>query len=661
MAKKERFGKFVLLEELGTSGLGAEYRAAKLGSAGALERILLLVRLAPALSANAAFTAALLEQTKAASLLHGPNILKLSAIGRVDASYYIAYEYLEGRSLKAALARSRRDGFPFTPDLALAITSKICATLEYAHGKTDAHGPHVHGLLTPDAVLLAYDGEVKLRGFGVAAAGALKSGAVTAEERGYLAPEQMAGAEIGARADLHAVGALLYEMLTGQAPDSAAAAEGLSARVAEIVGRAKGGAAPYKDMAELRKAVDALLYSGPYNTTAFNVAFFMHSLFREEIDRDARTLAEERAASYAEYVTEEPSKPAVAAQRPAPVAPVAPVPAPAPRPREPLPAMDMEPIPATPAPAAHPPPVRHAPVSAPPLALRPPARGGPPVALIAAGLTAVLLGGAGWYYVAGPGARPAAPPPTTLSADTLAAQARVRELEAKLQRFEQEKAEAEARAAEEAKQKLEAQAAAKGQAVDPAALKRAQDDARRRAQQEQERKQQEEKRRLEEEQRATEARLAEERRRAEAAAAALVTPPPTTAPPPPSTTLAAATPPPTTAPPAPVAVAAVAVRAGSLVNINDVGVIPPVPLVTPQLAYPAFARQQRAEGTVELSVLIDEKGSVLDARLVKGAPGIGLNQAAIDNARRRRYRPATKDGVPVRVYMPLLVKFELPQ
>jgi TonB family protein len=110
-----------------------------------------------------------------------------------------------------------------------------------------------------------------------------------------------------------------------------------------------------------------------------------------------------------------------------------------------------------------------------------------------------------------------------------------------------------------------------------------------------------------------------------------------------------------------VAVAAVAVRAGSLVNINDVGVIPPVPLVTPQLAYPAFARQQRAEGTVELSVLIDEKGSVLDARLVKGAPGIGLNQAAIDNARRRRYRPATKDGVPVRVYMPLLVKFELPQ
>ena len=96
-------------------------------------------------------------------------------------------------------------------------------------------------------------------------------------------------------------------------------------------------------------------------------------------------------------------------------------------------------------------------------------------------------------------------------------------------------------------------------------------------------------------------------------------------------------------------------------NINDLGVIPPQPLGIVPLVYPALARQQRAEGIVELSVLIDEKGNVIEARLVKGAPGIGLNQAAIEHAKRKRYRPATKDGVPVKLWMSLLVKFELPR
>jgi len=691
MAKKERFGKFVLLEELDSSGLGTDYRAAKLGPAGALERIVLLLRLPPALSGLGSFTSALLEQTKTASTLHGPNLLKLIAIGRVESTYYIAYEFVEGRSLKAALERSRRDGFPFTPDHALAIASKVCATLEYAHGRKDAHGPHVHGLLTPDAVLITYEGEIKLRGFGVAAAGALKSGVVTTEDRRYLAPEQLAGADIGARADIHAAGALLFEMLTGQPPSDTARvatarlastgeSEPLPPPLAEILSRSLGGASPYREIAEMRQAVDALLYSGRYNSTAFNVAFFMHSLFREEIDRDARTVAEERAASYAEYAVEEPPRPAVPAQPPAPpppVAPSAPIPAstepapppvqqpsppraepPAPKPREPVPAFGIEaapPVTSVPRPAS--------PVAAP---ARPAPRGrsSAPAGVIAAGaLLVALVAAAGWYLLAGPGSRPVVPPPTTLSAEMLAAQARVRELEGKLQRFEQEKADAEAKAAEEAKQKVEAQAAAKGQAVDPAALKRAQDAARLRSQQESDRKQQEERQRLEAEQRATEARLLEERRRAAeaAAAAAAAAPAPTTLAAAPPTTLPPATPPPTTAPPAPVAPVPAAVKPGSLVNVNDLGVIPPVLTGSVPLVYPELALRQRVTGNVELSVLIDEKGSVLEARVVKGANGIGLNQAAIDNVKRRRYRPATKDGVPVKVNLPVIVKFELPR
>jgi len=734
MAKKERFGKFVLLEELGSSGLGSEYRAAKLAAGGALERLVLLIRLAPALSAKNTFTAALLEQTKSASLLHGPNILKLTAIGRVESAYYVAYEHLEGRSLKAVLERSRDEGLPFAPDHALAIASKVCAALEYAHGKKDAHGQHVHGLVTSDAVVITHDGEVKLRGFGTWAAGALGAAAIASDERGYLAPEQVKSGVARVETDVHGAGALLFEMLTGQPLAADAAEADPAARVkqarmaaggdeplppplAEILLRAlaREPASRFREMGEMRKAVDLLLYSGEFNPTTFNLAFFMHSLFREEIERDAARVAEERAASYAEYWVEDAARPLPpAVPRPAPAPPAttqpAAVAAPGPalpivaahadplsRPREPFPAMDMEgpplasassarhatvsPVPPKAEPSSKPPrepfpamdmegpsptsasSPRHASVSSHPPKTEP-KRSPPP--LLAIAVVLVIVGGAAaWYFLAGPGARPALPPPTTLSAETIAAQTRVRELEEKLQRFEQEKAQAEAKAAEEAKQKLEAQAKAKGQAVDPAALRKAQDDARLRAQREQDRKQLEEKRLLEEEQRAAEARLAEERRRA-AAAAAAAAPPPTLAAAP-ATTLPPATPlptaaPPTTLPAAPAsATPSAALRPGALVNLADVGVIPPTLERSAPLVYPQIALQQRAVGTVELSVLIDEKGNVGETRIVRGAPGIGLNQAAIDNVRHRKYRPATKDGVPVKVYLSVIVKFEIPR
>ena len=327
MAKKERFGKFVLLEELGSSGLGTEHRAAKLAAGGVLERLVLLIRLAPALSANDAFTGALLEQAKAASLLHGPNILKLIAIGRVERAYYLAYEHVEGKSLNALMQRSRRDALPLTPDHALVIASKVCSALDYAHGKQGQLGRHVHGCLTPAAVLVTHDGEVKLRGFGVWAAGAVEAGAVAADEQRYLAPEQVKDRAADAQSDVFGVGALLFEMLTGQpladgdpAPHVKRArlgggvlGEALPQPLAEILIRALAGpaGARFPEMAELHQAIDAVLYSGEFNPTTFNLAFFMHSLFRQDIEQEARSLAEERAASYAEYWADEAPRPEI--------------------------------------------------------------------------------------------------------------------------------------------------------------------------------------------------------------------------------------------------------------------------------------------------------------------------------------------------------------
>jgi TonB family protein len=700
MAKKERFGKFVLLDEVDTSGLGTEHRAAKLGPTG-LEKIVDVLRVKAGVSGNGDAAKVLMDQVKVAAQLQNPNIVKILGIGKVETAYYISYEFLEGKSLKAIFARCRQDGFPFSVDHALLIASKICTALEYAHArKADGGARYFHGLVNPGSVLVTYEGEVRVRGFGYWPARIREAGGLSDDEALYLAPEQAAGGAADTRSDTFAVGAILYETLTGQplfqeGRNGDVAARLSAARLQNPTGEddalpkpimdilqrslAVDPAKRYVEVQEMRKAVDTLLFSGDFTPTTFNLAFFMHSLFREDIERESRALKDEKEASYLEYLTEEPAKAATKAggstgfTLPGVVAPTVVGADPAdlrgmatqaaPReehvtPREVLPVAASV-LPLVPPPG---PPVHHR-------EHHPPARDAHPPASVSAseasgagltfhkaeptksktplfaGLGVLLLAGiVGVYFVM---ARKKAqeeaaaiPVTTTLSAEAI----QLKELQEKLAALEAEKAAAVAKAEEEARKKLEAEAASKGRgAVDPAALQKAQEEARRKAEAEQIKKQEEEKRRLEAEQRATAERLAEEQRRAaeeEAARVAAAT-----------TTLA-----PVTQPPVP------AVKAGSLVDLNESGVIAPVALTKGSLQYPPIALRQRIEGIVEVSVLVDERGSVTDAKVTAQAGGkAGLNEAAVEYVRRWKFRPATKEGVVVKVWAPVSVKFVLPR
>jgi protein TonB len=297
------------------------------------------------------------------------------------------------------------------------------------------------------------------------------------------------------------------------------------------------------------------------------------------------------------------------------------------------------------------------------------------------GLVAVA-GGVGYAYLAR-GREPVSSPPATLSPEAVAAQARVRELEGRIAQLEREKSEAEAAAAEDARRKLEAQAAVRGRAVDPAALQRAEEEARRRARVEQERRQQEELARLASEKRAEEQRLAEASPPPSPTPTPVVVVAPTPTPTPvlvpaaevPAATGVPAAPgegaaPPAITGPAPVPEAApratptpnpapaAPVRRGTLVDVNDPTVRPPVLVRQPAVAYPEMARQGRVEGEVELKALVDENGNVLQVTLVRTTrPGYRFEAEAERHIRARRYRPATKDGVAVRVWLPIIVKF----
>jgi TonB family protein len=674
--KKERFGKFVLLEQVESSSLSSEFRAAKLGAAG-LEKIVNVHRLAPRVAAQPEVARSVMDQVKFASQLQNPNILKIYGIGKVDSSYYVSYEFLEGKSLKAIFSRCRQDAFPFSVDHALLIASKVCSALEYAHGrKGEAGTRYFHGLVCPANILVSYEGEVRLRGFGYWPSRVREAKVLDGQETLYLSPEQAAGGAGDTRADVFALGAVLFETLTGEPLRKEGAALDVPARLAEarlqnptadddalpkpiaqILQRALAPdpAARYAEIQEMRKAIDTLLFSGDFTPTTFNLAFFMHSLFREDIEHESRVLKEEKESTYAEYVAEEPARAAPAAVDPGGTVALhtdtqalgaggatADETTIVPSPLKETPAV-RAPVPAAPSSGAG----ARAAASGFTFHRDGPQKNRLPLVAGAAGLllVAAVAGVALLRRGSAPAPSPAAPAPTTLSPEAVAAQAKVKELQERLAALEAEKAAAEAKAAEDAKKKLEAQAAARGQAVDPAVLARAQEEARRKAQAEQERRAEEERKRLEAEKAAEEARVAEEKRKAEEEAARIAAATPTTTLPP------VTAPPPPTVPPT---------RPGMLVTLADAGVIPPVLEKRGVLQYPPMARRQGVEGVVELNVLVDEKGAVSDAQVVTGAEGrAGLNEAAVDYARRQRYRPATKEGVPVKVWMPLRVKFEL--
>ena len=341
MALREKFGRLVLLEETETGPLGHEYRAARLGPAG-LDRLVSVLCFAPAVSSHAAATKRLMDEARLAARLQSPGLLRVLGIGRVEQTFYVSTELVEGRTLAAILGRCSHDSFPFAADHALMVASRAASALEYLHSKKDDTGRALfHGLLAPSRLVVAFDGEVKIKGLGLWPALADTS-LLPAGERVRLAPEQADGAG-DARSDVYALGLVMLEALSGCAPAGdplealqvarVASVSGESSPLpkplAELLSRAleQDPAGRFATVAEMRKAIDTLLFSGDFTPTTFDLAFFMHTLFRDEMEREARAIEEARRADYREFIEERPAAPATP---PAPAAAAATPPATAP-------------------------------------------------------------------------------------------------------------------------------------------------------------------------------------------------------------------------------------------------------------------------------------------------------------------------------------------
>ena len=324
MALREKFGRLVLLEQTDSDPLGDEYLAARLGPAG-LDRLVSVLRFSPAVSGHAEASKRLVDEARLVSQVQNPGLVRVLGVGRVGQSFYVSTELMEGRTVRAVLRLSSEEGFPFAVDHALMIASRAAAGLEYLHGRKDESGHRlVHGLLTPGRLVVAFDGEVKVKGLGLwRALGATEL--LAPEERSYLAPEQASGTS-EPRSDVYALGLVLLEALCGQPPDGSDPLERIAAaRIASPGGEpaplpkplasllrralAREPSARFAGIAEMRKAIDVLLFSGDFTPTTFDLAFFMHTLFRDQVERDARAIEEARGADYQSFLSQDAAPP----------------------------------------------------------------------------------------------------------------------------------------------------------------------------------------------------------------------------------------------------------------------------------------------------------------------------------------------------------------
>jgi beta-lactam-binding protein with PASTA domain len=150
------------------------------------------------------------EASSAAGLSH-PNVVAIFDRGEWDGTYYISMELVEGRTLKDIV----REKGPAPPEAAVDLTLQILRAARYAH----KHGV-VHRDIKPHNVLIDHDGRVRVTDFGIARAGTsdiTETGSVMGTAQ-YLSPEQAQGRPVDERADLYAIGIVLYELLTGQVP-----------------------------------------------------------------------------------------------------------------------------------------------------------------------------------------------------------------------------------------------------------------------------------------------------------------------------------------------------------------------------------------------------------------------------------------------------------
>lgn len=208
--------KYTLVEHIATGGMAEVYRANYSGIEG-FAKELVVKTLRDEFAARPEVVQMFLNEARvAATLTHG-NVVHTYDLGEIGGEYFIAMELLKGEELVQVLRRSQQMGKPITMELGIGMIMQSCEGLHYVHSRTDDTGRNlglVHRDINPTNVHVGYDGACKILDFGIAAtrASAVAKKGQVAGKVSYMAPEQLQGLQIDARADIFPLGVMLYEL-----------------------------------------------------------------------------------------------------------------------------------------------------------------------------------------------------------------------------------------------------------------------------------------------------------------------------------------------------------------------------------------------------------------------------------------------------------------
>ncbi len=303
------FGRYELLKRIAAGGMGEVFLARQVGMQG-FEKLLVVKVLLPHLVEDREFVGMFFDEARIAARLNHPNVAQIFDLGEHEGNNYIAMEYIHGDDVVRLWKAARIAGTPVPLALAARIAADAAAGLDYAHKATDANNRPlglVHRDVSPQNILVTFDGGVKLIDFGVAKAAGRATHTATGTLKGkysYMSPEQAAGKAIDHRSDVFALGVVLYEMATSlrlfkrdteistlkavEACEIARPAETNPAIDPELEGvilkaLARDVDERYQDAAQFRLALEEWMVHTRQAGSSAHLAAFMQTLYAERL------------------------------------------------------------------------------------------------------------------------------------------------------------------------------------------------------------------------------------------------------------------------------------------------------------------------------------------------------------------------------------------
>jgi serine/threonine protein kinase/Zn-finger nucleic acid-binding protein len=233
----DRLGRYLLIRSLAAGGMGEIYLAEHTGIAGFAKRVA-LKRIRAELARDAAYVQLFLNEARLGSFLNHPNIVHIFDVGHAEDELWMVMEYVDGVDLKRLQRRASLSGHPLEPVTIASIMIEVLSALEEAHrGGPLCRAPIIHRDMSPENVLVARSGAVKVLDFGLAkwvpessSVPSMEGNMIFGKVR-YMPPEQLKGQLIDVRADLFSLGVVMYETLHGDLPFGRGTANQVLARI----------------------------------------------------------------------------------------------------------------------------------------------------------------------------------------------------------------------------------------------------------------------------------------------------------------------------------------------------------------------------------------------------------------------------------------------